>query len=517
MVQGENMQIHKIIKQAIKRLEREGKSLTPDFYAEAFCKEAKVAGVKVGDCEHVNKLMETLSPALKKEIKNYRIQTLSELTRFLIAKINRTDPTKCTKQLEAQIALNKAILKAISKLHNLKAKELAKKSITMLNENPTPTEIDHFKQLWENFVATYDDTFLEKLKPYGKVYTDDLEKTIQNLKIANEEIQNNFNIEKATSILIHSLTPSIASDINDDIKEFIEKLKENPELLIEESIEEQVKQVVQARIALDKENVKEMVASLEGILDKLSERLINMIEQSDGSTGEIQRIKKELESFTKQSEINFQNTHKQLYTIAIALEENTVGFKQNLEEHQCDVNALQERVKELEAELKKVQEEAKTDFLTKLYNKRAIEEFFAIKEGEYKRYNRNYSVVMFDLDHFKKVNDTYGHEAGDVVLKAFATILKRSSRDVDIVGRFGGEEFIVLLSDTDKEGAYIYAEKVRKHVQTAKFMYKDKRIPVTLSAGVAQRSEYPSMLATIEAADANLYKAKRSGRNQVAK
>ncbi len=511
------MQIHKIIKQAVKRLEREGKVLTPDFYAEAFCKEAKIAGVKIEDCEHVSKILETLSPEMKKEIKNYRIQTLSELTRFLIAKINRTNPIKCTKQLESQISFNKVILKALMKLHNLKAKELAKKSITMLNGTPTPSEMEHFKQLWENFIATYDDTFLEKLKPYGNIYSDDLKKTIENLKIANAELQNDFNLEKITAILIQSLTPSIASDINDEIKEFIKALKNDPTLLEDASIEEQIKQVVQARIALDKQNVKEMVASLEGILDKLSERLISMIEQSDGSTGEIQRIKKELESFTKQSEINFQNTHKQLYTIAIALEENTVGFKQNLQEHQCDVNALQKRVQELEAELKKAQEEAKIDFLTKLYNKRAIEEFFVIKEGEYKRYNRSYSVVMFDLDYFKKVNDTFGHEAGDVVLKAFATILKKASRDVDVVGRFGGEEFIVLLSDTDKEGAFVYADKVRKHVQTAKFMYKDKRIPVTLSGGVAQRSDYPSMMDTIEAADKNLYKAKKNGRNQIAK
>ena len=75
------MQINKIIKLAIKRLEREGKILTPDFYAEAFCKEAKLAGVNVDDCSHVEKMLETLNPELKKELKNYRIKTLAELTR----------------------------------------------------------------------------------------------------------------------------------------------------------------------------------------------------------------------------------------------------------------------------------------------------------------------------------------------------------------------------------------------------------------------------------------------------
>ena len=77
--------------------------------------------------------------------------------------------------------------------------------------------------------------------------------------------------------------------------------------------------------------------------------------------------------------------------------------------------------------------------MTKLYNKRALDEFLHVKEGEFERYGRSYCVIMFDLDNFKKVNDTYGHEAGDAVLAGFAKVFKNLSRDVDIVGRYGGE------------------------------------------------------------------------------
>jgi len=259
-----------------------------------------------------------------------------------------------------------------------------------------------------------------------------------------------------------------------------------------------------------------MVLSLEVLLDKLSKKLLKMIEKSDGSTIEIQKIKKELELYSqKENEINFQLAHKKLYTIATALEENAVEFKHDLENHNDNIAVLKEKVKTLEAELKKVKEEAKTDFLTKLYNKRALDEFLHVKEGEFERYQRNYCIAMFDIDYFKKVNDTYGHDAGDAILAAFAKILKKESREVDIVGRFGGEEFMVILGDTNIEGASKYAEKVRNHVQKAKFMYKGQRIPITVSGGLASRDNFASMKQTIKEADENLYRAKNDGRNRI--
>ena len=122
---------------------------------------------------------------------------------------------------------------------------------------------------------------------------------------------------------------------------------------------------------------------------------------------------------------------------------------------------------------------------------------------------------MLDLDHFKTINDTYGHEAGDAVLIAFAKILKLEARNTDIVGRYGGEEFIVILEETDLAGAKVFCEKVRAHVEQAHFMYQGERIAVTVSIGIAQRNEYPSLKKTLKGADEQLYEAKRKGRNRV--
>ncbi|SFV68773.1 FIG00469765: hypothetical protein [hydrothermal vent metagenome] len=511
------MTIQTIINNAVKRLKAEGKLLTPDFYAEAFCKEAKRAKMHVEDCEHVAKLTKILSKDLQKDLKNYRISTMNEFVRLLISKLNRSNPTQCSDTLEAQTLLCRRILQVVTVLHNKEASELAQSSIELLENAPTPEQLDNFRQRWVNFLTIYDDTFLQKLKALGDIDSSDLRKSIENFHIptvTNVE-HAEINLQKISRLLVASFVPSIASSVNDTIAEISEKIRKNPTLLEDDTVEKEIKAAISLRIALDKESVKEMIESIDGVLDKLSLRLIHMIESSDNSNAEVQAIKKELESYTESSNVNFKLAHKKLFTIAVALEENTELLSKDLKGHNKEVEALSKRVKKLEAELQEAKKESKEDFLTKLYNKRALDEFMELKEAEYQRYERNYAVVMFDLDHFKNVNDTFGHEAGDAVLAAFAKILKNDARSVDIVGRFGGEEFLALLSDTDRNGGVTFAKKVINHVEKSRFMYKGNRIKVTASAGVSERKQHISLQATINSADEYLYEAKKNGRNRV--
>ncbi|MEA3373689.1 MAG: GGDEF domain-containing protein [Campylobacterota bacterium] len=510
------MTVNQIIKKAIERLKNEGKLLTPDFYMQAFCEEAKRAGILVEDCNQVDKFLNTLDTKLQNEIKQYRIRTAQELVRFLISKINRMQPTKCAELLASQTTLSKRVLQAVELLHNTEASSLAKKTIILLDEQSTPEQIDHVRQAWVNFLTLYDDTFLQKLSPYGRVDSNDLKKTIENLSgVAGGEEGTAQPLRGVASLMIASLVPSIASSVNDDIANLSESLRKDPQSLNSQGMADEIRSAIRLRIALDKESLKEMVMALDIVLDKLSLQLIDLIERSDSSTVEIQGIKKELEAFETEKQIDFKTAHKKLFTIAVALEEKTELLSSDLREHSDQVNGLSSRVNELEKELAVAQHASKEDFLTKLYNKRALDEFLRIKEGEFERYGRNYCVIMFDLDLFKKVNDTYGHEAGDAVLAGFAKVLKKQCRDVDIVGRFGGEEFMALLSDTDLNGGIIFAQKVNEHVKKTRFIYKGERIDVTVSAGVAQRKDFPSVKATVNSADQHLYDAKKNGRNRV--
>ncbi|HIP20109.1 MAG TPA: GGDEF domain-containing protein [Sulfurimonas sp.] len=512
------MTIDAIINKAVKRLKLEGKLLTPDFYAEAFCKEAKKAGMNVEDCNHLEKFTKSLNSEFQKDLKNYHIKTQHEFVRFIISKLNRTNPTQATQTIEAQNLLTKRILQAVEVLHNKEAAELAKKTIDILGAGAKAEQIDAFRQRWVNFLTTYDDTFLQKLKALGSVDSSDLKKSIEALNLeagSTSMVENSSVLEKVSKLLVSSFVPSIASSVNDTIANISIKIRQNPSLLESDSIEQEIKTAISLRIALDKESVKEMVESIDGVLDKLSLRLIDMIEKSDNSNEEIQSIKKDLEAYGEDPIKNFKTAHKKLYTIAIALEKNTQLLSKDLKNHSGEVNALSVKVKKLEKELAAAKEESKEDFLTKLYNRRALDDFMEIKEAEFKRYKRNFSVVMFDLDKFKDVNDTFGHDAGDAVLVAFAKILKKECRSVDVVGRFGGEEFLAILSETDTKGGVIFAEKVRKHVEKARFMYKGKRISVTVSSGVSERKKHISLSATINSADEYLYVAKTNGRNRV--
>ena len=173
----------------------------------------------------------------------------------------------------------------------------------------------------------------------------------------------------------------------------------------------------------------------------------------------------------------------------------------DLKNHSGEVKLLGKKIELLEKKLKEAREESKEDFLTKLYNKRALDKLMDTKEAEFKRYEHNYSIVFFDLDFFKAINDTYGHDAGDAVLVAFAKILKNEARNVDIVGRFGGEEFLAILGETNAEGGAIFADKVRSKVEKARFMYKEKQIKVTVSCGVSERKTSISLQNVIKAAD----------------
>ena len=506
--------INQIIKKAVERLKNEGTLLTPEAYAEVFCEEAKRAGILVEDCDHVDKFMYTLDQKLQDEVKQYHIGTSQELIRFLISRINQMQPSRCAELLSAHIALGKRILQAIDLLHNSEASALAKKTIFLMDKQSTFQQLEHQRQAWIDFITLYDDAFLQKLASYGHINTNDLKETIEHLDINDASSIVLSDMDNIASLMIASLVPSIASSANDDIAELCENLRDEPQLMISKAMTEEIREAIRLRIDLDKESLKEMVVAFDKVLDKLSLQLIDLIERSDSSTIEIQLIKKELESFEEYKDSDFQTAHRKLYTVALALEENTEQLSSSFKEHSETVSTLGRRISALEKELHAAQQASHEDFLTKLYNKRALNEQLKIKEGEYQRYDRTYSVIMFDLDHFKTVNDTYGHDAGDAVLKAFAQILKKQSRTVDIIGRFGGEEFMALLSNTDLKGGLVFARKVIEHVRKTRFVYKGERVNVTVSAGVAERKAFSSMKEVLGASDERLYDAKKNGRNR---
>ena len=160
---------------------------------------------------------------------------------------------------------------------------------------------------------------------------------------------------------------------------------------------------------------------------------------------------------------------------------------------------------------------ARTDDLTGLNNRRAFSSLGYQALEHSKRYNRPLSVVMFDIDHFKIINDAFGHAGGDKVLQAVAAVMLRRARTTDIPGRLGGEEFAVLLPETDTDQAMVFAERLRADLEQLEVLHNDKTIRFSCSFGVALRADDVAVLDTLlMRADEALYRAKNDGRNRVA-
>lgn len=508
------MTINQIVRNTIERLKSEGKVWTPDLYMEAFCAEAKKAGAKIEDCSGIDRFTPLMDKKTQDEVKQYRVKTSQELIRFLISKLSRLNPSEASVLVETFSNLTHVMAKSIDLLHNNDASILAKKTIGVLETQGGKTQLELLKQAWENFLGVYDDTFFSKLSSLTDVHKNDLKKTIDGLG-ATSVSNNGHDYAYVASLIILGLAPSIAPKMNDELSALAQKVQRNPEYITHESFENEIRTAIAMRIALDKKSVNEMISSLDALLGKLSAQLIDLIERSDNSSVEIKAIKKDLEGLGSDKTGDFKTAHKRLYTIASALEEKVEVLSKDLKFHNDQVIQMGSKISSLEKELAAANQASREDFLTKLYNKRALDEFLALKEAEYTRHHRPYCVAMFDLDHFKAVNDNYGHDAGDMVLRAFSRILQEEGRTNDIIGRFGGEEFLAILGDTDMSGAKKFAEKVRLHVEEAHFMYQEKRIKLTVSVGIAERSLYPSLNNAVLGADEQLYSAKKKGRNRV--
>ncbi len=158
---------------------------------------------------------------------------------------------------------------------------------------------------------------------------------------------------------------------------------------------------------------------------------------------------------------------------------------------------------------------SRTDRLTELYNRGYWEECLVREQQRFRRTQQQTALVMFDIDHFKKVNDTYGHQAGDEVIRTVSRILRNSMRTTDIAGRYGGEEFGVILISTDEEGSVFFAERLRKRIEQTPVTHDGREIKFTISLGIAPLSDNMNdHTQWIEAADKALYQSKEGGRNQ---
>jgi diguanylate cyclase (GGDEF)-like protein len=172
-------------------------------------------------------------------------------------------------------------------------------------------------------------------------------------------------------------------------------------------------------------------------------------------------------------------------------------------------------ISEIKAAQEQLRIESRTDPLTLLPNRRHFQTLAELEVQRSIRHRSSLSLILCDIDHFKKVNDGHGHQAGDRVLVEFAEVLRKETRTIDVLGRLGGEEFLVLLPDEDLDSAVVVAERIRKRVESTPVVFEGTQIWITCSLGVSSFSDGDGLDQLIARADTALYRAKASGRNRV--
>ena len=510
------MTVQDIIKQSLQEIKQRGLQLTPEVYGEIFCKHAKRANVILEECQKLDKFLKRLSPELQKSIKSRHVSSIDQLIQYLGSEVMRANPGKSSEIIQAYVLLVKRLLQVVSMLHNKAAAEMAEEDSKKVAPYLEKSEIDAIREHWNRFVMEYDDSFLKKLSPYCATDTDDLETMVEGLYTCLKSYSGGGgDYAVVAQILIASLVPSIASGMNDEIATISAQIRSNPELLTSQAMIEDIRYIIRKRIELDKKAVTSQMSELDTIIEHINMALVRVIDCGDSNYDAITKIQGELDEVNLGSD-SFEVIHGKLLSIASSLETETRMLGEEMRKSKEEIAELRQKVRVLEEALRKERKKSGTDTLTKLPNRRAIDDFIKKQEATFKRYGDNYAVVLFDIDHFKVVNDNYGHDAGDVVLASFGKMLRRYSREVDFVGRWGGEEFLVVLPKTDLNGAVRFAEKLREVVSRSKFMYKGVRIPITISGGVADRISSESMEDMLKRADENLYQAKEGGRNKIA-
>ena len=325
------------------------------------------------------------------------------------------------------------------------------------------------------------------------------------------------NVAPLASLLKQSVLPSISVEIDDDIEELFIKIDEDPELLFEKSVQNKIEDFIFKRFDRDKKLVAQKTSDISKVVSLMGEYLNDAISSSGTGSKNVVNIKEQIESidFSKADVKELNGIQKQLVNAASSIENEMNTVSNKLKTGKTKVQELEEKVQTLEDELEKSKQESMKDHLTGLLTRRAYDEEVKRFESEYSRNNAQYAIVFFDLDNFKKLNDTYGHDCGDVVLKTFAKILDKSTREGDIVGRYGGEEFVAIINFNLTRELLLYLKRVKQIVTSNNFIYKNTKLKITFSAGVAVRSNHSSYENAIQKSDMLLYEAKDNGRNQI--
>ena len=308
------------------------------------------------------------------------------------------------------------------------------------------------------------------------------------------------------------MKPSVDNTMIYEIEKLISELSKNPNNLVNDRFIKKLLSVSDERIKKDRMALKNKSEDIKQITDLMIHYFDKALQENEHTDANIVKINDKIKDISDDDILSLKlEFEKVLGSFHDVLNKN----KEDLHKGQEHCSHLQEKIDKLEKNLLEIQKDKNIDYLTGILNRRGFMEEVQKADNEYEVFGSDYALIFFDLDYFKEVNDNYGHECGDVVLATFAKLLKQLTRVEDVIARHGGEEFVAIVHYEENSEIEKYISRVKYMVNKNSFKYKDLRVKITFSAGVALREKYDTYDETLNNSDRLLLEAKSGGRNRI--
>ncbi|HWQ94130.1 MAG TPA: diguanylate cyclase [Gammaproteobacteria bacterium] len=367
--------------------------------------------------------------------------------------------------------------------------------------------------------------------------TDDIAALISaSYRLQNQEAQP---LEQPTPLALHEVLVQLLERLeitSQDVR--IESLKTRLEQQVSDEELPVILETIADLVVDERTRVQREKQEIEGFLKQLTERLQDLDSQLQGSErvrvealyggrrlgeviqAQVQGMASNVQEAADLGQLKLM-IGERIEAIHQHLNEYRRAEEQRAEQAEHHVQTLTEKLQHMEHETSvlrsHLQEEhtlALLDSLTGIHNRLAYRERLEQEYARWKRYQTPLTLIVWDVDRFKKINDTYGHKSGDKALVTIAQLFKEQIRETDFLARYGGEEFVVLLPATPLDTAALVAEKLRAAIESCHFHFRDEDVPITISGGLAQCATDDTPETLFERADAAMYRAKRNGGNQ---
>ncbi|QOG12634.1 GGDEF domain-containing protein [Arcobacter sp. FWKO B] len=340
----------------------------------------------------------------------------------------------------------------------------------------------------------------------------------EKLLLTQRPVLSEVTLEKLASLMVASLMPSyFDEDFEQDLDSITSKIIKDPNLLDDGDTRDNISELIEQRKYRDRKAISEKAQKLNNLIQSMSTFIENAVEKSGDSNKNLSIILDELNSISYE-DMNpefFDTLKNKMVTINTSMQSEMTDLSKKLLKEKKEVSILREKINALEENLRAAQTESSTDFLTGLLTRRKLDSELKLIEEKYQEDKHSYTLIFIDIDHFKSINDTYGHNAGDVVLSTFGKILSSKVADDGIVARYGGEEFVIVLNNKDLKESLALCDKIKDLITKSKFIYDEIKLKVTFSAGIVERKDFDTLEDSLKQADKFLYTAKVKGRNQI--